>query len=180
MLETLRSFTVLAEELHFTRAAERLKIAQPALSKQIQHLEARFGVVLFLRDRRSVRLTPEGELLLDRARRTLDALGELEGTARRLQTGEIGRLRVGFTPSAPHHVLPTIMRQFRLQHPNIETVLVEAGSVEQIQQLAAGGLDLGIVRPPTDCPTSLTFRVLVEEPFVGVLPRDHYLARRRR
>lgn len=170
---------MLADELHFTRAASRLQMAQPALTKHIQQLEAKLGVQLFRRDRRSVRLTPEGEILLAKARRTLDAYADVRGTALRLQRGESGRLRIGFTASAPHHVLPTVMRQFREQHPGIEAVLVEAGSSEQLHQLTSGALDVGIVRPPVERPEGLTFQVLLEEPFVAVLPRDHRLARQR-
>lgn len=178
-LETLRSFSCLAEELHFTRAAKRLQIAQPALTKHIQLLEAKLGVPLFVRDRRSVRLTPEGEILLVKVRRTLDAYADVRGTALRLQRGESGRLRIGFTASAPHHVLPKVMRQFRREHPGIETVLVEAGSSDQLHQLTSGTLDVGIVRPPSECPDGLTLRVLLEEPYVAVLPREHRLARLR-
>ncbi len=176
--DTLRSFAVLAEELHFTRAARRLRVAQPALSKHIRQLETHLGVPLFDRTRRSVQMTPEGELLLLHARRVLEVLADLEGTARRLRAGQAGRLRIGFAPSAPHHVLPAIMRQFRERYPDVETVLVEAGSVEQVQQLLAGDLDVGIVRPPADRPASLDFHVLIDEPYVAVLPKDHRLASR--
>jgi DNA-binding transcriptional LysR family regulator len=178
--DVLRSFSVLAAELHFTRAAEQLHVSQPALSKHIQQLETAVGVRLFVRDRRTVHITREGEILLLRVNHVLRALEDLEGTAKRLQSGEMGRLRIGFTPSAPHHVLPAIMSRFRKEHSAIEIVLLEASSAEQIQQLTVGTLDIGILRPPAECPRSLTVRRLLQERYVAVLPRDHVLASRKR
>src|SRR5437762_3894413 len=111
--DALASFVALADDLHFTRAAVRLHVAQPALSKRIQQLERLLGVRLFVRTRRSVRLTSDGELLLEKARQVIRTMDDLTATARRLADGEMGRLRIGFTPSAPHHVLPAVMRTFR-------------------------------------------------------------------
>src|SRR5256885_15455414 len=104
--DAVGSFAALADELHFTRAAARLHVAQPALTKRIQQLERVLGVQLFVRTRRAVRLTSAGELLLEKARQVIRATDELALAARRLADGDAGRLRIGFTPSAPHHVLP--------------------------------------------------------------------------
>src|SRR5438128_8056439 len=93
-LDTLASFVALADELHFTRAALRLHVAQPSLTKRIQQLERLLGVRLFVRTRRSVRLTSDGELLLDKARHVIRAADDLTATARRLVDGETGRLRI--------------------------------------------------------------------------------------
>src|SRR4051812_12073195 len=119
-LERLQAFAILAGELHFTRAAARLNVAQPALTKRIQQLEAGLGVPLFTRTRKAVRLTPAGDALLGPARQVLAALEALGGAAERVRAGEVGLLRIGFTPSAPHHVLPAIMRAFRRAHPDVD------------------------------------------------------------
>jgi DNA-binding transcriptional LysR family regulator len=178
-LDLMASFLALAEELHFTRAAERLHVAQPALTKRIQQFEEALGLVLFTRTRRSVRLTAAGELLLPSARHALAAASAFDTAAGRLRDGEIGRLRIGFSPSAPHHVLPLLMRAFRRRHPGIECVLTEVASDAQIEHLTSGDLDVGILRPPASLPRGVVCTTFFEEPFVAVLPRDHRLASRR-
>jgi DNA-binding transcriptional LysR family regulator len=178
-VDSLVSFIVLAEELHFTRAAARLHVAQPALTKRIQQLESRLGFQLFVRTRRTVRLTASGDALLDKARLALKASDDLTATVRRVRDGSMGRLRIGFTPSAPHHVLPALMRAFRRDYPAIACMLTEASSDEQIRQLLAGDLDVGILRPPDRCPSDLVCTTFLEEPYVAVLPRDHRLATQR-
>src|SRR5262252_5798689 len=175
-LDALTSFAALADELHFTRAAARLHVAQPALTKRIQQLERALGVRLFVRTRRSVRLTAEGEVLLEKARLVIRAAEDLAATARRLSDGDEGRLRIGFTPSAPHHVLPALMQTFRRQHPAIGCVLAEASSEDQIRQIFEGELDVGILRPPAIRPATLVCTTFLEEPYVAVLPRHHQLA----
>jgi DNA-binding transcriptional LysR family regulator len=178
-LDLIASFVALAEELHYTRAAERLYVAQPALTKRIQQLELLLGTALFARTRRSVRLTPAGELLLPHARRVVQASVDFGNAARRVRDGEVGRLRIGFSPSAPHQVLPSLMRVFRRRHPGIECVLTELPSDTQVEQLLGGDIDLGILRPPATIPARLTCTTFFEEPFVVVVPRDHRLAMRR-
>jgi len=178
-IDALASFAALAEELHFTRAAHRLRIAQPALTKRIQLLERTLGVALFVRTRRSVRLTSDGEVLLEKARQALQAIDDLEDTAKRLRDGGAGRLRIGFTPSAPHHVLPVLMRMFRKQHPGIECLLAEAASDDQVRQILDGDLDVGILRSPAAIPSALHCTTFLEEPYLVVLPRHHPLAARR-
>src|SRR6478672_701836 len=175
-LDNLTSFAALADELHFTRAAARLHVAQPALTKRIQQLERALGVRLFVRTRRSVRLTSEGEVLLEKARQVIRAAEDLSATARRLSDGEQGRLRIGFTPSAPHHVLPALMQTFRRQHPDISCMLAEASSEDQIRQILEGDLDVGILRPPATRPATLVCTTFLEEPYVAVLPGHHRLA----
>jgi DNA-binding transcriptional LysR family regulator len=177
--DLLASFVVLADELHYSRAASRLHVEQPALTKRIQQLERRLGVPVFLRTRRSVRLTAAGELLVTRARQVLSAVEAFEATARQLRDGEVGRLRIGFSPSAPHHVLPKLMRSFRRRHPTIECVLTELPSDVQITQLVDGEIDVGILRPSSPMPPQLVCTTFLEEPFVAVLPGDHPLATRR-
>ena len=178
-LDLLASFVALADDLHYTRAAERLHVAQPALTKRIQQLERALGTPLFARTRRAVSLTPAGDLLLPRARQVLQAAAEFSAAARRVRDGEAGRLRIGFSPSAPHLVLPALMRAFRKRHPAIDCVLTELPSDAQVDQILTGDLDLGILRPPTPLPARLQCTTFFEEPYVAVLPRDHRLAGRR-
>lgn len=175
----LAAFSALADELHFSRAAARVHVAQPALTKRIQQLEHELDLRLFVRSHRAVRLTPAGEALIGPARQVLSALDALAAAASRVAAGEVGRLRIGFTPSAPHHVLPALVRAFRRSHPDVTCLLSEAGSDEQIERLLAGDLDVGILRPPAVAPPRLVCRRFLEEPFVAVLPRDHRLAGRR-
>ena len=177
--DQLKAFVALADELHFTRAAARLHVAQPALTKRIQQLERITGLRLFVRSHRSVRTTPAGDVLLTPARQALAALELVAQTATRAAAGEVGRLRIGFTPSAPHHVLPKAVRAFRRAHPDVECLLTETGSDDQVERLLSGDLDVGILRPPAVLPARLTCRRFLEEPFVVVLPRDHRLAGRR-
>jgi DNA-binding transcriptional LysR family regulator len=178
-LRTLASFVVLAEELHFTRAARRLNVAQPALTKHVQQLEAEIGVTLFVRDRRSVRLTANGELLVDRAKAVLDGSRNFEETAAAIRAGAGGRLRVGFTPTAPYLALPAVVRLLRRNHPEIECILRESSSADQLHALEAGALDVGILRPPAAPRSGLVCRPFSEERFVAVLPPDHRLSRRK-
>jgi len=178
-LDLVASFVALADDLHYTRAAGRLHVAQPALTKRIQQLERALGTPLFARTRRAVSLTPAGELLLPQARQVLQAAAEFSAAARRVRDGEMGRLRIGFSPSAPHLVLPALMRAFRKRHPAIDCVLTELPSEAQVEQILAGDLDLGILRPPAPLPARLQCTTFLEEPYVVVLPRDHRLAARR-
>jgi DNA-binding transcriptional LysR family regulator len=176
-LDSLASFAILAEELHFTRAALRLHVAQPALTKRIRQLEARLGCDLFERSKRHVRLTVAGEQLLPAVHQVLRAVDGLTTDAARVHQG-IARLRIGFTPSAPHDVLPQLLHRFRTQRPEVQCVLTEASSDRQITQLLEGTLDLGVLRPPLKRVRGLTFVPFLDEPFVAVLPRQHRLAAR--
>jgi len=178
-LDALESFIAVAAEGHFTRAAERMHLAQPALTKRIQQLERQLGARLFQRDRRGVRLTPEGAVLLPRARRVLEARGQLLETARQVTSGELGEVRVGFTPSALSSVLPAIVQAFRRRHPRISCALVEASTADQLDALARGALDVGILRPPVDHSGDLVWETFMREPFVAAVPRTHAAARRR-
>ena len=176
----IASFVAVAEELHFSRAAHRRNLSQPALSKQIRQLESLLGLRLFERDRRSVRLTPEGAALISCAQPVIAALAGFEECAGQLRRGAAGRLRVGFTPSAPHQVLPALLRAFRLKHRAIEIELVEMSSGDQLASLQRGALDIGLLRPPRQSPANLVCHEVLREPFVAAIPKAFPLARRRR
>lgn len=175
-LRHLRYFIAVAEELHFTRAAQRLSIAQPPLSQQIKSLEQEVGVELLRRTKRRVELTDAGRCFLDEARRAVAQVDQAVAEARRAARGEIGRVLVGFVGSATYTVLPQVFRAFRGRYPSVEVVLRELTTAQQIAALSSGEIDLGFVRAPPDH-EDLVSRVLVDEPFVAALPRRHPLAR---
>src|SRR5579885_297450 len=179
-LRHLRYFVAVAEELHFSRAAERLHIAQPPLSQQIRQLEDELGVRLFERTRRRVELTDAGRMVLEEARRTLAQAERVASTARRASEGSAGFLRVGFSSSAPYTTLPAVLRAFRAQYPEVALNLFERSTEEQIELIAADKIDVAFVRRPVEnAPDSLIVRTILREPFVLALPRDHRLCRRR-
>lgn len=180
-LRHLRYFIAVAEELHFTRAAERLHIGQPPLSQAIQALEADIGALLFERTKRSVRLTGAGKLFLDDARRILALADEATDTARRAQRGEAGELRIGFTFSTPLTPLfATVINRYRQQYPAVSLKLHEMATQPQLDALSQRTLDLGFVRPTeTPAPPEIAFDALREDQLVAVLSTASPLARRR-
>lgn len=179
-LKHLTAFTTLAEELHFSRAAEKLGIAQPHLSIQIQSLEATLGVKLFDRSRRRVALTEAGELFLPEAQATLAQAERARRTAQRAARGETGRIEIGFTGSAPFNTtMPGIINRFRRAWPDVHMLLRETPTTEQLRQLADGRLDVGFIRPghPDEALGVAAYTVL-DEPLVLAMPADHPLAGR--
>jgi DNA-binding transcriptional LysR family regulator len=174
-LRHLRYFVVVAEELHFRRAAERLHMSQPPLSQQIRALEEEVGATLLLRNQRKVELTAAGQAFLIRAREILDAVEDAARQARRVQRGEVGRLAVGFVGSAMYSFVPELLRAFREHAPDITLRLNELGTSEQLRQLEDGRLDVGFVRVRFSRP-GLTFATVMEEPMVAALPDAHPLA----
>ena len=148
-LRHLRYFVAVAEELSFTRAAQRLHIAQPPLSTQIRGLEEELGAPLFVRDKRRVFLTQAGHELLRRARAVLGAAEEAKTATRNAAAGRTGRVALGYTASSMFtERLPAVLRRFGASHPEIELVLHEMTSLEQLAALDARSLDVGILRKP--------------------------------
>jgi len=176
-LRHLRYFVVVAEELHFRRAAERLHMSQPPLSQQIRQLEEEVGATLLTRSQRKVELTAAGAAFLVRAREILDAVEDAARQARRVQRGEVGRLAVGFVGSAMYSFVPELLRAFRDQAPDIALRLHELGTTEQLRQLDDGRLDVGFLRTPGRRP-GLSFETVLEEPVVVAMPDVHPLAQR--
>ena len=174
----LRYFVAVAEELHFGRAAQRLHIQQPPLSRQIQDLETELGFPLFDRSRRRVELTPAGTALLGRARQVFDALDVAIHDARSASEGESGRLVVGYPSSLAYSGLTELLRAFRTRFPSIEISLRELPPADQIDGLKAGSLDVGFVRTSLDDPT-LAAELVRREALMVVLPDDHRLAKQR-
>ena len=181
-LRHLRYFIAVAEELNFTRAAERLHIGQPPLSQAIQVLEADVGAQLFERTKRWVRMTEAGRLFLDDARRILALAEQAADTARRAQRGEAGELRIGFTFSTPLTPLfATVINRYRQQFPAVSLTLHEMATLPQLDALLQRTLDLGFVRP-TDIapPADIALTALREDALVAVLPSALPLARKDR
>jgi len=145
-LRHLRYFVAVGEEQHYGRAASRLRVAQPALSRQIQDLEAEVGFKLFDRLPRGVKLSAAGKLFLQDARRILQDVTEAAGRADRVARGLSGTLRVGFAENASWRgVVPDSFRRFREQRPDAELQLQPAASLEQVEAIRSGRLDAGFV-----------------------------------
>lgn len=175
-LPQLHAFVVLAEELHFGHAAARLGIAQPPLSQQIRRLEDRVGHALFTRGPGHVGLTPAGEELLPAARSALTTLADALATARAVGEGRAGSLRIGFAASLALTVLPTLLRRFREQVPDVRLHIQEMTTAPQLAALADRSLDVGLLREPGDNNPELLFQTVLTEPFIAVLPVGHQLA----
>lgn len=172
----LRYFLAVAEELHFGRAARRLNMSQPPLSQQIRLLENALGVRLFERTRRSVELTTPGKLLLAHTVPMLAALHDLAELVQAAARGEAGLLRVGYTAASASHLVPSIVRAFKRQYPEVELILHERISSEQVQELSDHRLDIGLLRPCA-APSDVIMERLIVDQFLLALPVDHPLAR---
>lgn len=146
-LSQVRCFVAVAEELHFSRAAERLNMTQPPLSRQIRLLEHHVGTVLLERTSRSVRLTAAGKSFFPEASRILRMAEEAAATARRIAKGEKGSLAIGFTAAFGYGLMPRMVRRLRERNPDISLTLKELVSSAQLEALDAGQLDLGLLRP---------------------------------
>jgi len=179
MIETrlLLSFICVAEELHFGRAAQRLHIAQPALSRQIKLLEDRLGLLLFERTQRNVSLTPAGSVFLKHAYSITDEITHAMADALKTSRGEIGRLAVGFIHSSAYSITPAILDAFHSRYPDVELDLHELTIWDQLRALRENTIDIGILRPPVNDP-ELESYVLRDEHFVVVVPERHALAGR--
>lgn len=178
-LRHLRYFVAVATELHFTRAAERLGIGQPPLSQQIQQLELEIGTPLFVRDRRGVTLTDAGQAFLAEARLVLDGAERAKEAARRIGNGEIGTLSVGFTVSASiHPFVPRLIRTYRHRHPGVGVTLAEQTTVQLMERVKNGTLDLAFIRAPANQLPGVRVETILSEPMLAVVPATHALASR--
>jgi len=177
-LRHLRYFVAVAETLHFGRAAARLHIAQPPLSRQIRQLEAELGVRLFERTQRRVQLTSAGQVFLAEARRILAQVDRAVSAARQVARGETGALAVGFIGAASYSILPAVVQAFRARYPRVDVALHEMSTEQQLAALREGRIEVGFVRPPVD-DAHLAAETVLREPLLVALPRAHPLARRR-
>lgn len=176
-LRHLRYFIAVAEELHFSRAAERLHIAQPPLSQQIQQLEAELGVELFHRKtKRQVQLTAAGQVFLQEAHQLLAQLEKAIELTQRTGRGERGQLQVGFTSLVTYDLLPVILRRFREQFPEVELVLQELTTTQQEQSLRDQRIHVGFAHPPLEDNT-LAQECIQQEALVVAMLVTHPLAK---
>ncbi len=175
-LRQLRYFVMVATERNFTRAAERLHIAQPPLSRQIQQLETEVGVKLIDRDARPLRLTPMGRLFHEQAVQVLGRVDEMRAMMERALLLEKRHFVIGFVASTIYARLPALIRQFRLAAPKVDISLVEMASLEQIAALKEGRIDVGFGRVRFE-DAAVRRTVLREEPLVAAIPAGHAAAR---
>ena len=168
----LRYFLVLAEELHFGRAARRLGLSQPPLSLNIQQLEASIGAVLLTRNSKSVQLTAAGKAFVPAARALLDQAAQAASLAKDVGQGMAGSLSIGFAGTMLYSGLPEILARFQLAHPLLRLQLRELSSSEQLIELSHDRLDLGFVHT-TRVPPELSQILVASQTFVGCLPFGH-------
>ena len=174
-LRQLRYFVAIAETLNFRQAAERLHLAQPALSSSIRQLETELGVQLFERTTRSVNLTPTGELFLERARRTLETAEEAFAIGRDTTAGIAGQLRVGASPIARPHLVSALHEAWMEARPGIAVHVTEGATRPLLNLVGSGELDLAIAWCPVPEP-GLLFERLRDEPVLAHVAIDHPLA----
>jgi len=180
-LRHLRYFVAVGEEQHYGRAAERLHVAQPAISRQIQDLEEEIGVKLFERLPRGVKISAAGVSFLDDTRRILQQLNEATVRAGRVARGQSGTLRVGFVESASWHgVVPDSFRKFRARQPDAELQLYPSASLEQIDAVRSGRLDAGFVFSMSKADPDLDQLPVAIHHLVLAVPKGHPLTKVRK
>jgi DNA-binding transcriptional LysR family regulator len=179
-LRHLRYFVAVAEELSFARAARRVHIAQPSLTKQIQQLEQELGFPLLYRTKKKVELLDTGHVFLDEAQRLLRQADSAIQSARRIHTGESGRLAIGFSPSAAAEVLPRILRRYHASYPKVIVDLLEILSTKNTESLLESAMSVALLRSPTFLSRELfCFETIQHERFVVALPDSHPLAKQK-
>ena len=171
-LHFLRYFVVLAEELHFGRAASKLAITQPPLSSAIKSLEGELEVQLLIRDSKHVELTQAGEAFLEEARQILEQVAKASDVAKIVARGMRGRLEIGVTGSQIYREVPAIVKQFNAEMPDVEVVLREMSSADQLNELLRGQIHAGFVNGST-VPPQLASLPMGEDEFVLCLPEHH-------
>jgi DNA-binding transcriptional LysR family regulator len=175
-LRHLRYFLAVAEEQHFTRAAERLNMQQPPLSHQIRLLEKELGFELFKRHPKGADLTAGGRIFLEEAKAILHSVELASQRAARAARGFEGTISIGFTSSAAAHpLIPAIIRAYREAYPDVHLALNEGNAAELTEDLLHGKIDIGFLRLPVSQPQGISFHQLLEEEMLLVLPVGHCL-----
>lgn len=174
-IRQLRYFVAVAEEMHFNRAAERLHIAQPALSQQIQRLERQLKTQLFIRTTRSVEITDTGKVLLEAARRVLAEAERAQNQVELATSGSTGLLRVGFVSSAALSLLPDMVNRMHARWPQVQFQLQEDTTERQLREVLDGRMDIGIVREIEET-DGIHITGLRREALVVAVPENHLLA----
>ncbi|AZJ36726.1 LysR family transcriptional regulator [Tenacibaculum singaporense] len=171
-LRHLRYFLAVAEDLHFRKAAERLFISQPGLSRQIKQMEDDLNIELFKRHNRKVVLTPAGLYLKDEISRNLKNLDNIINHAKLLQDGKQGKLEFGYVGSAMQEIIPNLLVNLKKKHTNVQFGLKEMDNQKQIESLLHQKIDIGFVRLDR-VPKGLNIKPVLKENFCLVLPKDH-------
>jgi DNA-binding transcriptional LysR family regulator len=179
-LRLLRYFQAVAEELSFSKAARRLRVAQPALSRAVKELETQLGAAMFTRSRQGVTLTPAGAVLLDETAAVLQRVDHLVGRVRRTASGEEGELRIGFIGAPTHAFLGRLLREYHRRFPLVSIVLEERTPERVWEMVARGRLTVGLTRPVLATPAQdLRTILLRKEALCGVFPdNDPRVAKR--
>ena len=179
-LRHLRYFVAVAEELNITRAAARLNVSQPPLSRQIRDLEDELGVVLLERSPKEIRLTPAGRIFFNEARTVLRHAVNAIRKVRAVPQASTLKLRVGYAPSPTVEILPRALRVFHRMAPWVKVELFDQSTEESIAGLVAGAIDVAlVVKPPLKQGSGLVFEKLVELPIGIIVPHTHPFARQR-
>ncbi|WP_431164816.1 LysR family transcriptional regulator [Tenacibaculum halocynthiae] len=171
-LRHFRYFLAVAEDLHFRKAAERLFISQPGLSRQIKQMEEDLDIQLFVRHNRKVQLTPVGMYLKTELTRNLKNLDYILNYAKLLQEGKHGQLKFGYVGSAMQEIIPNLLIRFKKEHPNVQFGLKEMDNDKQIDSLLSQDIDVGFVRLDR-VPRGLVIKPILKESFCLVLPKNH-------
>jgi LysR family transcriptional regulator, benzoate and cis,cis-muconate-responsive activator of ben and cat genes len=170
-LRLLRYFQAVAEELSFSKAARRLRVAQPALSRAVKELENQLGAAIFARSRQGVTLTAAGAVLLDETAAVLQRVDHLTGRVRRTAMGEEGELRIGFIGAPTHAFLGRLLREYHARFPRVSIVLEERTPERVWEMVARGRLTVGLTRPVLATPAEHLRTILLRrEPLCGVFP----------
>jgi DNA-binding transcriptional LysR family regulator len=176
-LADLHALLVLAETLHFGRAAHRLHVSQPALSKRIQRMEAKIGGPLLVRGYRDVQLTEAGRLLANRSRHLISETSAALAVTERAVRGDVGLLRIGFGIASIIGLLPDVVRRFRRAHPDVALHLRDMSTPDQIKALVSGEIDVGFIRDRAGDDRLQMRRVLDERLLAALGPHNHWSRR---
>ena len=177
-LRHLRYFLTLAQDLHFSKAAEKLNIVQPALSRQIKELEKELGFRLFERNKRNVHLTAAGDYFKKEAASIFGTLEEARQTAKLIAEGLSGEIRIGYVGSAAYKVIPELIASINKEFPNAQVYLSEQSSAQQVEQLQNGQLDICFIRNTTTG-KNIVQKIITEDTFSLVFPTSHWFAKKK-
>jgi DNA-binding transcriptional LysR family regulator len=177
-LRHLKYFVAVAEELNFARAARRVHIAQPSLTKQIQQLEQELGFPLLYRTKKKVELLDTGHVLLDEAQRILRQAEKAIQSTQRTHAGQSGRLTIGFSSSAVPEVLPTLLREYHALYPSVVVDILEITTIKNAESLLESTMSVALIRSPTYLSREqFCFETIQRERFVVALPDSHPAAK---
>ncbi len=175
----LRYFSVLAEELHFGKAARKLHISQPPLSRQIKGLEEELGVRLFNRTKRNVQLTEYGRYLKHESYKLFNQLDVMKNHLQLMKYGAVGQIKIGYVGDFMHSIFPDILSNLKHEYPKIDTILLESDTESQISSLRTGLIDIGFVRTPIEV-KDIIVNPIYTETFSLILSKSHPLSSRKK